>query len=57
MVELKSSTWNTMELIAVDTYYCEISNFEGYLKVIPLVFEVETLPVLESGHDLEYMRA
>ena len=35
MVELKNCTWNTMELIAVDTYYCEISNFEGYLKVIP----------------------
>ena len=57
MVELKSSTWNTMELIAVDTYYCQISNLEDYLKVIPLVFEVETLPVLESGHDLEYLRA
>ena len=46
-----------MELIAVDTYYCQISNLEDYLRVIPLVFEVETLPVLESGHDLEYMRA
>ena len=57
MVELKSCTWNTMELIAVNTYYCEISILEDYLKVIPLVFEVETLPVLESGHDLEYMRA
>ena len=25
-----------MELIAVDTYYCEISILEDYLKVIPL---------------------
>jgi len=25
-----------MELIAVDTYYCQISNLEDYLKVIPL---------------------
>ena len=57
MAELKCSTWNTMELIAVDTYYCEISFLEYYLRVIPLVFEVETLPVLESGHDLEYLRA
>lgn len=36
MVELKNCTWNTMELIPVDAYYCEISNFEDYLKVIPL---------------------
>jgi hypothetical protein len=57
MVELKSCTWNTIELFAVDAYYCEISFLEDCLKVIPLVFEVETLPVLESGHDLEYMRA
>ena len=57
MVELKNCTWNTIELIAVNTYYCEISILEDYLKVIPLVFEVETLPVLESGHDLEYMLA
>ena len=46
-----------MKLIAVNTNYCEISNLEDFLKVNPLVFEVETLPVLESGHDLEYMRA
>jgi len=57
MVELKSCTWNIMELIAVNTYYCEISILEDFLKVNPLFFEVETLPVLESGHDLEYMRA
>ena len=36
MAELKCSTWNTMELIAVNTYYCEISILEDYLKVIPL---------------------
>lgn len=46
-----------MELIAVDTYYCQINILENYLKAIRLVFEVETLPVLESGHDLEYLRA
>ena len=57
MAELKSCTWNTMEKIAVDTYYYEINILENYLKAIRLVFEVETLPVLESGHDLEYLRA
>ena len=57
MVELKICTWNTMELFAVDAYYCEISILEDFQKVIRLDFEVETLPVLESGHDLEYLRA
>jgi hypothetical protein len=36
MAELKNCTWNTMELITVNTYYCENSNLEDFLKVIPL---------------------
>jgi len=36
MVELKNCTWNTMELIAINTYYCEIINLEDCLKVITL---------------------
>ena len=58
MAELKKVVLGTLwnKLLLIHTIY-EINFLEDFLKMIPSVFEVETLPVLESGHDLEYLRA